>query len=235
MAVNPSTSCIFGQTDERASRYAAGTLSTHETAAFEEHLLLCDSCQEAVRQAVLIRAAVEMPSARKTRRKVAALVVAAAAVAGIVMLRPADPVLRLGEIGSVVPGFEGMPVRVGDEGAASQADRGMAAYLEQDFAHAEEFLSEAAASDPTPGVHFFLGITRMRLGDTGGAADALRAATRPVENPYAEEARFYLAKAHLARGEPDRALQVLDDLAGGGGPAAPHARALADSVRSALR
>lgn len=229
-------------------RYVAGTLAGPELSEFELHLLGCDACAAAVREGAAIRAALAaapvdatrspavrrgVPRAIRPRHAAWALPLAAAAALLIVVWPAADPVRRLGRI-DAVPAFEPLPVRA-DPGEASRlADAGMSAYVAGDYREAASRLAAAAGHAPGPGVHFFLGIARLRLDEPAAAADALRAALLPVGNAYAPEARFYLAKALLRSGRADSALVHLAAVPAGTALGA-HAAALADSVRLLVR
>jgi len=121
-------------------------------------------------------------------------------------------------------------VRVDPDSATALADQGIAAYESGDFARAAALLGSAAGLDPTPAVHFFLGIARLKAGAADSALVALRGALDPPGNPYAAEARFYLAKAWLALGQADSALAQLAAVPPDAAIAA-RAAALADTRR----
>src|SRR3989304_1764159 len=89
---------------------------------------------------------------------------------------------------------------------AALVDQGMEAYRAGAFDRAAEFLAAAAAREPSPGIQFFLGIARLKTGNVGAGTSALITALEPPGNPYAAEARLYLAKAWLALGDADSAL-----------------------------
>lgn len=216
-------------------RYVAGTLEGEAGDAFEVHLLECEACQRAVRDGTAVAAAlrVAVPGRRRAVLPwVVPLAAAAAAVAWLVWPRP-DPVRALGRVGAV-PAFDGLAVRAGPDSATTLADQGMAAYAAGEFARAAALLGAAAALDPTPAVHFFLGIARLKAGARDSGLVALRAALEPPGNPYAPEARFYLAKAWLALGRADSALAQLEAVPADAGALRPRAAALSDSIREVM-
>jgi tetratricopeptide (TPR) repeat protein len=184
-----------------------------------------------VREGAALAAALRaMPPGRRRPVLRWAVPLAAAAVAITwLVLPPRDPVRALGRV-DAVPGFDGLPVRADPDSATALADQGMAAYRGGDFARAAALLGSAAVLDPTPAVHFFLGIARLKAGAPDSARAALHAALEPPGNPYAAEARFYLAKAWLSLRQPDSALAQLAVVPPGAAIAA-RAAALADSVR----
>ncbi len=218
-------------------RYVAGTLGPSEVEAFEIHLLECASCQVVVGEGVAIRQALSRGGPTSLRPRFllwAGPIAAAAALAVWLVLRPVDPLARLGRV-DVVPGFEGLAVRAEADSGAALADRGMAAYLAGDFREAARLLGEASELDPEPAVHIFLGIARLKEGASEEAIAALAAAAEPADNPYAAEAHLYLSKAWLGLGNADSALAHLGSVLSTPSDVVAHAVALADRVREALR
>jgi tetratricopeptide (TPR) repeat protein len=225
--------CLVAASDTPA-RYAAGKLEPSEARDFEDHLLDCPGCQGAVREAVALRAAFRGVQPSSLRRIAAAAGLAAAAVAVLAVAWPRDAVRALGRV-DPAPGFRGLAVRADAADAANLADRGMAAYVDGDYAAAARWLAEAAtAEDATPSVRFFLGISLLMRGEVEAAVGALERATVPEENPYAPEARLYLAKARLRMGDGHGALAHLARVPPGSAVSA-WAVALSDSVVRAMR
>lgn len=224
--------CLTAASDAPAG-YAAGMLAPGHVEEFEDHLIGCAECQAAVREALTLSAALDDRGARLRLRVglgAAAVIVLAL---GTALAWPADPVRRLGAVGSV-PEFRGLDVRSDPDSVSALGDRGMAAYVAGDFEQAAALLGRAAADAAEPGVHFFLGISQLQQRRAEQAAASLERALLPRRNPYEEEALFYLAKARLALGETGAALAALAAV-DPDGPQGTRASALADSVRSVLR
>ena len=215
-------------------RYVAGTLEGEAGDAFEIHLLECEACQRAVREGTGVAAALRHAPAGRRRPflRWAVPLAAAAVVVWLALPRP-DPVRPLGRVGHV-PAFDGLPVRADPDSATALADQGMAAYVAGDFAHAARLLAAAAALDPTPAVHFFLGIAQLKAGSPDSGLVSLRGALEPPGNPYAAEARLYLAKAWLALGQADSALAQLEAVPATAGVLRTRAAALSDSIREVM-
>jgi hypothetical protein len=157
------------------------------------------------------------------------LAVAAAIVA--IAIWPRDPLRRLADPGTP-PTFAPASVR-SESDITGSADRGMAAYQRGDYAEAASLLAEAAGTDATPGLQFFLGISRLLSGDAPGAVDPLREVAHDDGSPYSAEAQLWLAKSWIRIGAVDSAFNVLERLADR--PDSPalsaHAKALGDSLR----
>jgi putative zinc finger protein len=230
--------CPERVTGDTVARWVAQTLPEAEARRFEEHLLECDRCQEAVRTATTIRAGLRrtavMPTVLRWRRLIVPLGMAAALA--LVLLRPAgDPLLRLADPGPA-PAFISVPVRTAPA-APGVGDRAMQAYLTGNFRRAARLLDSAATLDPTTATRFFLGVSLLKSGSAEDAAAALAVVVRDSVNPYAAEAALWLAKAWLRAGYPDSADAVLRSLGRrrtDEGIAA-HARALTDSIREVRR
>jgi len=78
----------------------------------------------------------------------------------------------------------------------------MESYARADYAEAVPGLEEAAAMDASlPQVPFFLGACHLFTGDVDRAIGAWRIVVGLGESAYLEEARFYLAKAFLKKGD----------------------------------
>jgi anti-sigma factor RsiW len=235
--------CPTREDTDHAHRYVAGTLPPDERDAFEAHLLECERCQRAVREGAAIRAALthEAPAGEAaleegsglwSPRLVAAATLAAAAAIALWFVLPGGELEALGRVAP--PVMEPLPVRAEADSAAILAARGMTAYREGDYGAAASLLARAVDAEPAPGTRFFLGIARLLTGSRQEARASLTAALEPPGNPYAAEARFYLAKAWLLDGRADSALVHLAAVPPAAGIRG-HAEALADSVRRASR
>lgn len=224
--------------EDAIARYVAATLPADELRDFEVHLLTCAACEAAVREGAAIHAALSAagpPAAVTVSRRLPRwrllwpLPALAAAVTVALLAARAEPLERLGEV-SELPVFRGLPVRSSATSAERMVDSGMVLYGKRDYRRAADVLGAASGRTTDPGVSFYLGLARLAAGDASAAASALRSALEPPGNPYATDARFYLAKASLRLGAADSALVHLSKVP----PTSPlhgHARALMDSVR----
>jgi tetratricopeptide (TPR) repeat protein len=221
-------------------RYVAGTLSPPEGAAFEEHLLTCERCQQALTLAVAIRGALPKAKGGRTRDvpwfglSLATLAVAAALA--MVVLLPRD---RVPESMQALGGLTQPPVYLGVSvrQAPSQPDSlfadAMAAYAMGDYtvAAAELPRAIAAGADAVP-AQFFAGASLLMIDRPTDAVEAFRSVIAAGDTPYLAEARYYLAKALLRLGQTDEALRELRTAAADGAEISGEARALADSVEA---
>ncbi|GMV05837.1 MAG: hypothetical protein AMXMBFR53_21140 [Gemmatimonadota bacterium] len=224
--------CLLAMSDAPAL-YAARALPGPEAEAFEDHLIGCGACQEAVREALHLTAALAAEGRRAPRVLRWGPAIALVAVLVGVLAWPSDAVRRLGRV-DAPPEFRGLAVRVDPDSVATLGDRGMAAYVRGDFREAAELLGAAAEDAAQPGVRFFLGVSLLLDGRPGDAAAELTLALQPPGNPYEGEALYYLAKARLAQGDAEGALGALGSVDRLGLDGA-RASALADSIRSVLR
>jgi hypothetical protein len=221
-------------------RYVAGTLSPAESAAFEEHLLTCAACQQALTVAVAIREALPKVTVGRTRRIPwfgLSLTTLAAAARAVVVLLPRDQVPdTIRALGGLTqpPVYLGVAVRQAASRSDSLFEAAMAEYVTGDFAAAAEGLSRAlAAGADTVPVQFFAGASLLMTDRPADAAEAFRSVINGGDTPYLAEARYYLAKALLRLGQTDAALRELRAAAADTMEIAGEARALADSVEAA--
>lgn len=228
--------CEMAEARDLIQCYVADTLLPDELERFETHLLECLDCQEAVRQGAAVRAALREPAAgsRKIPIAVWALPLAAAALALWLIFPKAGALEQLGRV-DAMPGFDGLPIRTPADSNAQLIDHGMSAYQVGDYRRAAGLLGEAFELDSSVAVGFYLGVTQLKTGEPSLAVERLAAARQPPDNPYAAEASLYLAKAWLQLGQADSALASLASIPPSAGATSEHARALADSVRQALR
>jgi hypothetical protein len=241
---------------ETAQRYVAGRLSPTEIEAFELHLLACEQCREEVRLGDLLAPTLaasrtnapladrdayreRRPERRATepvltdgrpvsRRRRPSLMAASLAVAAVLVLAV---VIRTGpdarDLGGVIPPpFIGAAARSTVPSGAF-ADAGMDAYRAGDHALAAELLGRAAASDSSPAVAFYLGVSRLVAGDATGALLALARPRGLDGSPYQDDARYFAAKAQIRLGHADSALAILRSIRG-----RDEASALADSLEA---
>ena len=236
--MNAAADCPEHRADDTVERWVAQTLPESDAERFEAHLLTCDRCQEAVRTATAVRAAlrnrVEAPTGLRAVRLVLPLGLAAAVA--LVLLWPApDPMTRLADPGPA-PTFTPVRVRAAQV-SPSVGDLGMEAYAVGNYERAARLLDSAAIVDPTPATQFFLGVSLLKSGEAIKATVPLRFVVRDSVNPYSAEAVIWLAKSWLSAGLPDSAEDVLRSL-GRTTPndgIATHAKALIDSIKGARR
>jgi hypothetical protein len=140
---------------------------------------------------------------------------------------PAAPRPSLQELARVEPApYEPLTFRsVSAEAAAFR--RGMERYRQADYRGAIVDLRAAEEGDPdAPHVHFFLGVSRLLLGEDTDAVDQLRTTIALGDSPYLEEAHFYLAKAFLRQKNLDAAERQLQELIALGGSTSGEAKQL---------
>lgn len=177
-------------------------------------------------------------------RLVGALILAAATAVALWYVLPGGELEALGRVAPPPAAATlRIPAGTGPDSVARLIDRGMTAYGEGDYDAAAALLARAitarsgpeAPSDADAGAHFFLGIARLMSGSRAEARESLEAALEPAGNPYAAEARFYLAKTWLLMGRADSALAHLHAVPSSVAPTRVRAEALADSVRRTVR
>ena len=220
--VTPPASCPDPVLGELATQYAAGTLPSREVAAFEEHLLLCASCQSTVELGLAMRAP-GRPAARRTRRwAVAAGGVLAAAALVLLFVSVGDDSRALRALGQPdeAPRFEGLAVRAPapDAGASQRFRDAMSDYAAGRYTDAATQLEGLAAMNPAPPVSFFLGASRLLAGNPEGALPPFSEVIARGRSAYRQEAFYYRGLAHLQLGRPD---QAIADLRAAEEPAGP--------------
>ena len=228
-------------------RYAAGRLSESETQAFEEHLLVCDRCQDELTLAVAVREALPageaddepaVPRRLPWRGAGIGLALAAAAVATLLILpgeRVSGPIAELGRV-TQPPVYLGVPVRQAPARPDSVFDAAMSAYSGGDYADAAMGLREALTAGAAPAAsEFFLGASLLMLDRDEEAADAFQGVIEAGESPYVTEAHYYLAKAFLRMDRSGDASAHLAIAAEEDGEIGGMARALADSIEAIPR
>lgn len=105
--------------------------------------------------------------------------------------------------------------RGGEEPKPDPFAAAMKPYTTNDYAAAERELAVLIAKDPENGsAHFYRGVSLLMLGRTADAITPLQAAVDLSRDAAKEEARWYLALAHLKSGNPEAAAKLLDSLDG---------------------
>lgn len=138
---------------------------------------------------------------------------------------------RLTELARLDPPAYAAPDLRGAETTAETLFReAMDAYLRHDYARAILGLKSSLALDPeAAGPRFFLGASELLTGQNAdGTRDLERVAAS--HSPFAEEARFDLAKGYLMAGRREEALAALRLLGAQGGEFSAQARRLADRL-----
>src|SRR5579885_2959140 len=220
---NDNPRCERAADDELIERYVTDKLSSADAAAFEEHLLTCAACQDAVEVALELRRALPaVPSQRISARprgivpRAAAFALAAASVvllgAGLALVQRsrhgASPVDAGGAIDA--PLYLGAAVRDARSPADSIFDVAMTRYAAADYAAAAARLTDVLALDrnAVPAL-FFRGASYLML---GRARDARVDFSRVIDagnEVYGAESRYYRARAELALGDRTAALADL--------------------------
>ncbi len=215
-----------------------------------DHLERCDACsQELDMIADLLlcgeRAAPAEPgfSARRLRMRLVLGAVATAAAAVLLVLvmtrdgteRRIRGLARLAPppaAGLVLRGEPDEEVAGSTPGALREAMRHFTA---GDFALAAERLALLAQSSPDdPLALFYLGLARLQLAADENALAALERAASLGEGLLAEQALWYAANAHLARGEGELARAALLRLVELDGDYEPNARSLLSKLEPLL-
>ena len=219
-----------GRDDDSVAQYVAGTMDAGELDEFEQHLLECESCRNAVRTGAAARVAL-VDARSQTQPRVESpvrtwwLAAAAAVITTIILASRGDSNGPLGAI-TAAP-FVAGAVRPAGDSITVLVDSGMAAYTRSDYVTAARQLERASSLDTSVSVAFFLGVSLLM-------ADENRAAIRALERsatsaPYATEAAYYLAKAFVRLRQPDSAIAILERATAV--TASPQLTAFADSVR----
>jgi hypothetical protein len=246
---------LFIHEAELADRYVTGRMPDAERVSFENHFVACAQCQQDLRFASAVRAAVAAtspqmaasdrgagapatPASRANRSRVVrwAGVALAAGVAAIILIRstPSRALVELGGVGDPPP-YAGLAVRGAPGRGDAIFDAAMKQYAARHFDNAANGLRAALAAgqDSIP-TEFFLGASLLFTGDASAAADAFDAVVAQGDSPYFDEAQLYEAKALLRLGRGRDALDVLARHT----PADPAAIAklttFADSVKRAV-
>ena len=89
-----------------------------------------------------------------------------------------------------------------------------------------------SAGSDSAALRFYLGVCDLLTGQAADAAGHLRRADGFGQTAYQEEARFFLAKALLATGDTQGAIQALERTAALAGDREAKARMLLEQVRA---
>ena len=108
------------------------------------------------------------------------------------------------------PAYDPTVLRGGADDADSDFRKAMEAYRRSDYAAAIPGLRSAAQrapGDPRPA--FYLGACQLLIGDVDRGVSTLEGVVALGDTPRLEEAHLLLAKAHIGRGERERARDEL--------------------------
>lgn len=242
--------CVEFETDGVDQRYVAGRSSEAEAEAFEQHLIGCRACQQAVRLGVAVRAELAreatLPEDRGAARgarprswlRTATVTLAAATIVLAFFGKQwmdQRPLRALGEI-AAAPSYDGVEVRTAEAPADSLFAVGMKLYVQGERDAALQALASARASgaDSTP-TSFFIAALHLLERNPRAALRELDVVLHRAESPYTAEAHYYAAKAWLQLARPDSARPHLEVAGRSQLPIAALARALTDSVSEAQR
>ncbi|HXT16786.1 MAG TPA: hypothetical protein VN706_14200 [Gemmatimonadaceae bacterium] len=197
-------------------RYAAGRLRSGETAAFEEHLLDCARCQEALELALAVRHAIGFDDTKTAPHRVrvrapllalaAASIVFAIVAVSLTKRSRADTHGVAGPSAAVLPEdaplYLGAPVRESPTAADSVFADAMSNYTASHYAAAAEELSKVISADKgaEPAL-FFRGASYLMLGRAREARVDFTRVLAAGDNVYAAEAHYYRARAELQMGD----------------------------------
>jgi anti-sigma factor RsiW len=240
-----SMDCDRVQHENIIERYLIGKLTPEEKEAWEVHYFDCPACAEALEtmqsiQGALREAEPEIRGTIQPRRHIRIWAGAGIAAAVVVALaigfvrRPAvvppryAAVLRvLPALASVEPAaYEETPTRGIPTHAETLFRDAMRVYKNREWMAASEGLRASLREDATaPAPRFFLGVSLLLAGRITEGVRELEAVASGG-SPFAEEARFDLAKGYLLMGRNQDALAALATIAGRSGDFAARASAL---------
>lgn len=219
-----------GPDDDSVAQYVAGAMDATELEGFEQHLLECESCRNAVRVGATARVALVGSAGSQVSRGVPGRtrifwLAAAAGITTIILVNQNDSIGRLGEI-TAAP-FVAGAVRPASDSITTLVDSGMAAYVAADFRTAARQLERAASGDSSASVSFFLGVSLLMNEENRAALRALESVT--AGTAYGTEAAYYRAKAFVRLQQRDSAVAVLERAMTV--MTSPQLNAFADSIR----
>ena len=216
--------------DEITEQYVAGRLREDDQITFEQHYFQCDRCFEELKNYRALRAELERLSASPRRfpaltgRRLLWAGAGAAAVFAITLLTlqqtrvpepttpttpavEATPPITLAELGAVdPPSYQATTLTSTPDPAARTFRDAMRDYERRDYAASAKGLTAAARLDPSsPQAHFYLGVSHLLSGDSDAAVRALQTTIDLGQSAYLEDARFFLSKALIRRGNLDEA------------------------------
>ena len=229
--------CDQIEREEIIEKYLTGRLDQAGQKAFEAHWFGCHECSRKLQGSRMLQEKlweqgdkILSPTPKEARIPVrrrawaysaaaAVLIIAAAAVLWWQFRGPGRPQAgtkatssSLLMLASIKPPLYVPPALRGAEDEAAERFRiGMKLYQEGRYGEAITDLRAAADQDPEKaGIRFFLGICLLLTGQTDAGIGELQATISLGESVYLEEAHFYLAKAHLGKGDVGGAKRELN-------------------------
>jgi len=218
--------------DGVAEAYLLGTVDEETRDAFEIHLLDCAECLDELEtlQALQLELAAtrteieaSTTSGRAPHGRTWVLWLAAAAVLAVATALLVGPLTapdhprvasaELERLADLQPApYTPVRLRGVEEDSAERFRDAMENYQDGDFEAAAVGLRQAAELDPqAPKAGFYLGVSLLLTGDTGGAIESLGRTVALGDTLYLEWAHFYLAKAHLLAGDVEAARTELEN------------------------
>jgi tetratricopeptide (TPR) repeat protein len=229
--------CTEVQERDIAEAYLLGRLDAAERDAFEQHYFECARCYSNLQAVRSVREALASLRAPVRRHipwpwlAVAATMLVSAgagiawhlqtraglqpAPAGTIAGSSSTPRLdtQLARLADVTPPpYE--PRRLRGAGEREAFIAGMRQYTRRDYAAAIPLLERALKDDPgAEDARFYLGAALLLHDRPADAVAALRPLAVKPDSPYAEEAQFLIAKAHIRSGELEAAATALEKTA----------------------
>ncbi len=217
------------ETEGLIERYVSRRLQGEALERFEAHLIECAACQAEVRLGVAVGA-----TFRRKRRPAwqwAAVAGLGVAAALLLFLRPlaSRGLTTLGTVGDPPP-YEVIEVRGPDlQRGDSLFLSAVEAYHRREWPAAMRgFDAARKAGIDAPALDFLRGVTALMQGEAELADRTFTELLASGYGPYAEEARYYQAKARLLLGDGPGALSLLR------ASTYPAAGPLADSIEALL-
>jgi tetratricopeptide (TPR) repeat protein len=230
--------CERANRENIVERYLAGKLDPATIDEWEGHLFACDRCAERLELCQTITPVLremapeirrEMQPAKPARRWLwIALPLAAAAMFAFTLVdwapKPKVAVSSTPDYTLLAkldpPAYHAPTLRSVPAPAQTKFRDAMTAYQAHDWSRAIEGLKASLELDSAAAApRFFLGASYLLSGNPQAAAIEL-AQVATSDSPFAEEARFDLAKAFLAQGRKEEALTALQQCHGDFAPQA---------------
>jgi len=241
--------------DETIEAYLGGLLAADERTAFEQHAFGCSRCLERLQvlrtlQAELWEQSDLAIAKAPIRRPVLARRWSFASAAALALLLigaalwwqldrlPGKRFERAGGSSALMalsafepPAYLPLALRGGEDEAAELFRTGMEYYTAGRFEKTIEDLRTAETLNPkASNILFFLGVSYLLTGETDQGISRLEKAASLGDPVYADEARFYLAKGWLRKGDMDKARIELETVATSGSRLAEEAARLLEQI-----